>query len=90
MDEWGHKRHYSTHDDVGSEPRPISQGNIKLHGYFGFSHKEPWLHNDKKVREKVELCDFKMMHFEGGNLIFLCIYINYDKSTLCSLFENFR
>jgi hypothetical protein len=23
-------------------------GNIKLHGYFGVSHKEPWLHDDKK------------------------------------------
>jgi hypothetical protein len=35
------------------------KGNIKLHGYFGFSHKEPWLHDDKNVREKVELYDLK-------------------------------
>jgi hypothetical protein len=35
------------------------KGNIKLHGYFGFSHKKPWIHDDKKVREKVELYDFK-------------------------------
>jgi hypothetical protein len=37
----------------------FQKGNIKLHGYFGFSHKEPWLHDDKKVREKVKLYDLK-------------------------------
>jgi hypothetical protein len=31
-----------------------------------------------------------MKHFAGGNPIFLYIYINYDKSALCSLFENFK
>ena len=35
----------------------FQKGNIKLHGCFGFSHKEPWLHNNKKVCEKVELYD---------------------------------
>jgi hypothetical protein len=34
------------------------KGNIKLHGYFGYSHKEPWFPNNKNVLEKVELYDF--------------------------------
>jgi len=33
------------------------KGDIKLHGYFGFLHEEPWLHNNEKVCEKVELYD---------------------------------
>jgi hypothetical protein len=28
------------------------KGNIKLHGYFGFSHKKPWLHDDKRYVRK--------------------------------------
>ena len=35
------------------------KGDIKLHGYFGFLHEGPWLHNNVKVSEKVELYDFK-------------------------------
>jgi hypothetical protein len=31
-----------------------------------------------------------MKRFVGGNPIFLYIYINYDKSTMYSLFENFK
>jgi hypothetical protein len=43
---------------------------------FDFSHKEPWLHNDKKVREKVELCDFKRNALrEATQYFYISIYI---------------
>jgi hypothetical protein len=33
---------------------------LKLHGYLYFLHEGPWLCNEKKkVREKVEIYDFK-------------------------------
>jgi hypothetical protein len=56
----------------------FQKGNIKLQGYFGFLHKEPWFRNNGEVCEKVELHDFKLGACGKLPDLFIYNYINFD------------
>jgi hypothetical protein len=49
-------------------------GNIKLHGYFGFSHEGPWFHNNGEVCEIFVLYDLNKALCERQPNPF-CIYL---------------
>ena len=60
------------------------KGDIKLHGYFGFLHEEPWLHNNEMVCEKVELYDYKWSALREATRYFILnmtVYIAFFTGT---------
>jgi hypothetical protein len=47
-----------------------------LHEHLQILHEGSWLHNNKKVCEKVELYDFKWSALqEATQFLFICIYM---------------
>jgi len=83
---WRHERTTFDESRCCEQTTTYYKGDIKLHGYFGFLHEGPWLHNNTKVSEKVELYDFKWSALREATRSFI-LYILIWPSTLHSLIE---
>jgi hypothetical protein len=51
------------------------EGDIKLHGYFGFLHEGPWLRTTLKVRKSSSMTLNEVLYRRQPDLL-LYIYIN--------------